>query len=47
MSDCGKLITKNPYKLKMCPAHLRAAQYVLRVNGYGEEFTSRYNKGVV
>lgn len=31
----------------MCPAHLRAAQYVLRVNGYGEEFTSRYNKGVV
>lgn len=47
MSDGGKLITKNPYKLKMCPAHLRAAQYVLRVNGYGEEFTSRYNKGVV
>lgn len=47
MSDGGKLITKNPYKLKMCPAHLRAAQYILRVNGYGEEFTSRYNKGVV
>ena len=47
MSDGGKLITKNPYKLKMCPAHLRAAQYVLRINGYGEEFTSRYNKGVV
>lgn len=47
MSDGGKLITKNPYKLKMCPVHLRAAQYVLRVNGYGEEFTSRYNKGVV
>lgn len=47
MSDGGKLITKNPYKLKMCPVHLRAAQYVLRINGYGEEFTSRYNKGVV
>lgn len=47
MSGGGKLITKNPYKLKMCPAHLRAAQYVLRVNSYGEEFTSRYNKGVV
>lgn len=43
----GKLTTLNPYKLKMCPAHLRAAQYVLRVNSYGEEFTSRYNKGVV
>lgn len=47
MSDGGKLITEKPYKLKMCPAHLRAAQYVLRVNSYGEEFTSRYNKGVV
>ncbi len=43
----GKLTTLNPYKLKMCPAHLRAAQYILRVNSYGEEFTSRYNKGVV
>lgn len=47
MDNGGKLITKNPYKLKMCPAHLRAAQYVLRINSYGEEFTSRYNKGVV
>lgn len=47
LNDSGKLTTLNPYKLKMCPAHLRAAQYVLRINSYGEEFTSRYNKGVV
>ena len=47
LQGSGKLITRNPYQLKMCPAHLRAAQYVLRVNSYGEEFTSRYNKGVV
>lgn len=31
------------YKLKMCPVHLRAAQYILRINGFSEELTYQYN----
>lgn len=39
--------TTNPYMVKMCSAHLRAAQYILRVDGFGEELTYNYNRGTV
>ena len=39
--------TANPYIIKMCPVHLRAVQYILRVDGWGEELTYNYNKGTV
>ena len=38
-----KLNTENPYKIKLCPAHLRAAQYILRVDTIGEEVYYQYN----
>ena len=42
-----KLLTKDEYKIKLCPAHLRAVQYVLRVDGIGEELIYKYNFGSI
>lgn len=37
------LYTSYPYIIKMCPAHLRAAQYVLRISDMGHESIAYYN----
>ena len=46
-SKLCELDVKDEYKIKLCPVHLRAAQYTLRVNGYGEEIVQKYNGGNV
>ena len=40
-----KLNIEIPYKIKLCSAHLRAAQYILRVDTSGEELYYQYNYG--
>lgn len=42
-NNISPLITKNPYIIKMCPAHLRAAQYTLRVSDIGQESVVMHN----
>lgn len=39
----GALLTSYPYIIKMCPAHLKAAQYILRVSDMGQESIAYYN----
>ena len=41
------LDTSIPYKLKLCPAHLNAAQYILRVDSYAEDKTLFYNNATI
>ena len=46
-TDIAPLFTSYPYVIKMCPAHLKAAQYTLRVSETGQESISYYNGGEV
>lgn len=46
-SKVSPLQVANKYKLKMCPAHLRAAQYILRIDSYGEELAYKYNNSTI
>jgi hypothetical protein len=43
--DCSiaPVVTDSSYIIKMCPAHLNAAQYTLRVSNVGEETLVYYN----
>ena len=43
LDNISPLLTSNPYIIKMCPAHLRAAQYTLRVSEIGQESVAYYN----
>jgi hypothetical protein len=37
------MITKYPYIVKICPVHLRAAQYMLRVDNTITNLVYQYN----
>ena len=43
----SRLNTLNEYKIKICPAHLRAIQYILRIDDFGEEIVQKYNQGTL
>lgn len=42
-NELSPLCTSYPYIIKMCPAHLRAAQYILRISDMGQESIAYYN----
>ena len=39
--------TKYPYIVKICPVHLRATQYILRVNNTGTELLYQFNNSTI